>query len=112
AFEGRKWRWSLPLQRAFGRRAAAVIVTNPVHENLVKAWPARAMIIADPPPKLATSSPDSPAQGGRQIDDQGFVFVIATYGPYEARGSSTTPSLGSRPASRMSWPIRPPTRRT
>ena len=84
AFEGRKWRWSLPLQRAFGRRAAAVIVTNPVHENLVKAWPARAMIIADPPPKLATSFPDAPAQGGREIDDQGFVFVIATYGPDEA----------------------------
>ena len=84
AFEGRKWRWSLPLQRAFGRRAAAVIVTNPVHEKLVGAWPARAMIIADPPPKLATPYPDAPAQGDRVIDDQGFVFVIATYGPDEA----------------------------
>ena len=61
-----------------------MIVTNPVHEKLVRAWPARAMIIADPPPKLATPYPDSPAQGDWVNDDQGFVFVIATYGPDEA----------------------------
>lgn len=78
AFESRKWRWSLPLQRSFGRRAAGVIVTNPVHENLVKAWPGRALIVADPPPV------DFPPPVAGGADERTFVFVIATYGPDEA----------------------------
>src|SRR5437016_11486407 len=70
AFEGRKWRWSLPLRRAFGRRAAAVIVTTPVHDTRVRARPARAMTIADPTPTLATPSPHAPPPWDTILDGQ------------------------------------------
>jgi len=82
AFESRKWRWSLPLQRAFARRAAGVIVTNRVHRELVEAWPARALIIADPPPQLPDGLGQAQPEGDR--DTERFVFVIATYSPDEA----------------------------
>ena len=88
-FESPRWRWSLPLQRSFGRRAAGVIVTNPVHHAAVEAWPARAMIVADPPPtRLPCVSsnplaPPLPRQAGNDGKEQSFVFVIATYGREE-----------------------------
>jgi glycosyltransferase involved in cell wall biosynthesis len=80
AFESRKWRWSLPLQRLLGRRAAAVIVTNPVHKAEVERWPAPAVIVADPPPRLSTVRSSITRLG----PSEPFVFVIATYGPDEA----------------------------
>src|SRR5919204_5413992 len=51
-FNSPKWRWALPLQRYFGRRAAGVIVTNPVHLQEVASWPAKGVIVGDPPPLL------------------------------------------------------------
>jgi glycosyltransferase involved in cell wall biosynthesis len=78
AFESRKWRWTLPLQRWFCRRAAAVMVTNPVHQEMVDSWGARAMIVADPPPTFPL--PTLPQRGRDEVS----VFVIATYSPDEA----------------------------
>jgi len=82
-FESRKWRWSLPLQRWFGRRAACVIVTNPIHRATVDRWPARSMIVGDPPPRLPVGIGQA-RPAGTATDRERFVFVIATFGPEEA----------------------------
>ena len=82
AFESAKWRWTLPLQRWLGRHAAAVMVTNPVHFDRVRAWPAPALIVADPPPMPSGKGRLQSALAGGE--DGGFVFVIATYAPDEA----------------------------
>lgn len=76
-FNSPKWRWSLPIQRFLGRRAAAVIVTNPVHLNAVASWPAKGMIVGDPPPTLpaATASSAEPTAP--------YVFVIGVFGEDE-----------------------------
>jgi glycosyltransferase involved in cell wall biosynthesis len=78
-FRSSRWRWSLPLQRLLGTRAAAVMVTNPVHLQAVNAWPARGVIMADAPPRLAPpSSRQRPIENGRD------VFVVLRFGPDEA----------------------------
>jgi glycosyltransferase involved in cell wall biosynthesis len=82
-FEGTRWRWSLPLQRFFGRRAAAVIVTNPVHFETVSNWPARAVVMGDPPPTglrpLQESAPEATPTGTEPL-----IFVIVRFGKDEA----------------------------
>ncbi len=76
-FNSPKWRWSLPLQRFFGRRAAAVIVTNPVHLREVTSWRAKGIIVGDPPPTL-------PQTGADSIDASApYVFVIGVFGEDE-----------------------------
>jgi glycosyltransferase involved in cell wall biosynthesis len=79
-FESSKWRWSLPLQRFLGRRAAAVIVTNQPHQKAVASWPARAIVIGDPRPRLPTQADDLVPRPG----EQRYVFVILTFGADEA----------------------------
>jgi len=79
-FESSKWRWSLPLQRFLGRRAAGVIVTNQTHQKSVAGWPARAIVIGDPMPRLPTQADDL----GPYAGEQRYVFVILTFGADEA----------------------------
>ena len=81
-FEGRRWRWSLPLQRFFGRRAAAVIVTNPAHAAAVRRWPARPLIMGDPPPAMLRQ-PDGGAATPERAPEP-VVFVVARFGDDEA----------------------------
>jgi hypothetical protein len=79
-FESSKWRWSLPLQRFLGRRAAGVIVTNPTHQEAVAGWPANSIVIGDPMPRL----PIQPDDVGPRSDEQPYIFVILTFGSDEA----------------------------
>ncbi|HEY8695072.1 MAG TPA: glycosyltransferase, partial [Chloroflexota bacterium] len=76
-FNSKKWRWSLPIQRFFGRRAAAVVVTNPVHLREVVSWPAKGIIVGDPPPTL----PTAPVRSAAPTDP--YVFVIGVFGDDE-----------------------------
>jgi glycosyltransferase involved in cell wall biosynthesis len=76
-FNSPKWRWSLPIQRFFGRCAAGVIVTNPVHLNEVVSWPAKGILVGDPPPTL-------PAATVRSAEPTApYVFVIGVFGEDE-----------------------------
>jgi glycosyltransferase involved in cell wall biosynthesis len=81
-FEGTRWRWSSPLQRFFGRRAAAVIVTNPVHFETVSKWTASAVLMGDPPPiglpALQESAPEAKPSA------EPLIFVIVRFGKDEA----------------------------
>ena len=77
-FESLKWRWSLPLQRFLGRRAAGVIVTNRTHQNTVAGWPARTIVIGDPFPRLPADDIGPRPMGQR------YVFVILAFGADEA----------------------------
>jgi glycosyltransferase involved in cell wall biosynthesis len=79
-FESSKWRWSLPLQRFLGRRAAAVIVTNPAHQEAVDGWGAQAIVIGDPRPRLPMESEDLE----HRSSEQRYIFVILTFGADEA----------------------------
>ena len=76
-FNSRKWRWSLPVQRFFGRRAAGVLVTNPAHLSVVSSWPARGIVVGDPPP--------IPGPAGERSSERAepYVFVVATFGEDE-----------------------------
>jgi glycosyltransferase involved in cell wall biosynthesis len=76
-FNSQKWRWSLPMQRFFGRRAAGVIVTNPVHLNEVISWPAKGFIVGDPPPTL----PVAAVRSAEPVAP--YVFVIGVFGDDE-----------------------------
>jgi glycosyltransferase involved in cell wall biosynthesis len=76
-FNSAKWRWSLPLQRFFGRRAAGVIVTNPAHLREVRSWPAHGIIVGDPPPAI------SPTTVRVAVPVEPYVFVIGVYGDDE-----------------------------
>ena len=80
-FEGTRWRWALPLQRFFGRYAAAVIVTNPVHQRMVSSWPARALIVSDPPPRI---EPEQPSPDRAERHEPPVIFVIVRFGDDEA----------------------------
>lgn len=80
-FESKKWRWSLPLLRFFGRRAAAVIVTNITHRNIVDSWPANSVILSDPPPTIPALSDE-----GQKFLDEEYVVVINSFSPDEAVG--------------------------
>jgi glycosyltransferase involved in cell wall biosynthesis len=82
-FEGNRWRWSLPLQRFFGRRAAAVIVTNPADAAAASSWPANAIIMGDPPP-VAASVPDDTVPLRSGANKPPLVFVIVRFGKDEA----------------------------
>lgn len=76
-FNSRKWQWSLPIQRYFGRRAAAVLVTNPAHLGAVASWPATGIIVGDPPP----SGDHLPSAGRDRVEP--YVFVISVFGDDE-----------------------------
>lgn len=76
-FNSRKWRWSLPIQRYFGRRAAAVLVTNPAHLAAVTSWPAKGIIVADPPP------PENHFPAPVPNHAEPYVFVISVFGDDE-----------------------------
>jgi glycosyltransferase involved in cell wall biosynthesis len=79
-FESGKWRWSLPLQRFFARRAAAVIVTNPWHAAIVRSWGAPCLIMGDPPP----ASEPSISNTSIGTAEGRYVFVIVRFDPDEA----------------------------
>jgi hypothetical protein len=89
-FESSRWRWAMPLQRFFGRRAAAVIVTNPVHQAIVSSWPGKAVVMGDPPPLAAMlDDPRAATQAdGRSSEavtqQPPVVFVIVRFGKDEA----------------------------
>ena len=94
-FNSPKWRWALPLQRYFGRRAAGVIVTNPVHLQEVASWPAKGVIVGDPPPLLPTgvAKPSGAAAP--------WIFVIGVFGRDEEVGkvleaAARLPGVGFR----------------
>lgn len=83
-FESVKWRWSLPWQRFFARHAAAVLVTNQTHYDLVKSWNATPVLAGNPPPCPSTLPHDN--QMPERTDPQPIIFVIARFGPDEAIG--------------------------
>jgi glycosyltransferase involved in cell wall biosynthesis len=76
-FNSRKWRWSLPAQRLFGRRAAGVLVTNQAHLRTVSSWPATGLIVGDPPPIPGPSATRLPHRA------ESYVFVIGVFGEDE-----------------------------
>ena len=94
-FNSPKWRWALPLQRYFGRRAAGVIVTNPVHLEEVASWPAKGVIVGDPPPILE-SGPAKPTPASPP-----WIFVIGVFGkdeelPRVLEAAARLPGVGFR----------------
>lgn len=77
ALFSRKWRWSVPLQRALARRAFVNIVDQERFRWLFAGWGARAVVLTDPPVSLpATALAET-------VDPEFSVTVINTFAPDE-----------------------------
>lgn len=69
-----KWKWTLPLQRAMARRAAANIIDQTRYKELFKSWGAKAFVIERPQVEIDQSKLK------RILDDEKFhVTVINTF---------------------------------
>ncbi len=78
SFTGRRWGWSRPLQRFLARSARINLVDFSAYKRLFESWGARALILADPLPKLSCIDQKTPAKPG-----EFSLTVVSTFAPDE-----------------------------
>jgi glycosyltransferase involved in cell wall biosynthesis len=67
---GRKWGWTLPLQRFTARRAAVNVVDQERFRELFESWGARALVLENPPKPVPAGLRDEPPDA-----ENAFVYV-------------------------------------
>jgi glycosyltransferase involved in cell wall biosynthesis len=74
SFTGRRWGWSLPLQRFLARKALINLVDFTDYKRLFESWGAKVMILEDPPLDIHIQNPEQTTN-----TDQFNVTVISTF---------------------------------
>lgn len=71
---GRRWGWSVPLQRFLARRAAVNLVGTQEYQNILNSWGAKTLFLEDPPLNI----PDFP-EVSQNYSGKFEVTVVSTF---------------------------------